>query len=69
MRATYWNNTPEDPERRERRMAECLVHQLVPWEAFTEIVTRKQACAATAQATLNRLGVSIPVNVRPGWYF
>lgn len=40
MRATMWNNTESQPDRMERRMAECLVHERVPWVAFTRIVAR-----------------------------
>jgi len=69
MKAAYWRNTSDDPERRERRMAECLVHRRVPWAAFTGVVARKQTCAAVAHATLDSLGASIPVSVRPNWYF
>jgi len=69
MEATWWNNTPEDPERRERRMAECLVHQRVPWEAFAGIVTRNDARRSEAEALLATVGVSTTVRSRPGWYF
>lgn len=69
MTATMWKNTPEQPDRRERRMAECLIHERVPWEAFTEVVARTRACAVTARAALTTVGTSTPVVVRPDWYF
>jgi len=69
MRARMWNNTQDEPDRMERRMAECLVHQGVPWEAFIEVVAKTGACATEARAALATVGVSTPVVVRPGWYF
>lgn len=68
MTATMWKNTPEQPDRRERRMAECLIHERVPWQAFTEVVARTRACAVTARAALTTVGTSTPVVVRPDWY-
>ena len=69
MRAKYWNDTPEEPDRRERRMAECLVHDRVPWVAFDYIVTRNQECAARAAQHLAAVSASARMFVRPGWYF
>lgn len=69
MDATWWNNTPEDPERRERRMAECLVHQHVPWEAFAGIVTRTESRRTEAEGLLAGVGVATTVKARPEWYF
>lgn len=69
MEATWWNNTPEDPERRERRMAECLVHQRVPWEAFAGVVTRTEARRTEAEGLLASVGVSTTVESRAEWYF
>lgn len=69
MGATRWNNTPEDPDRRERRMAERLVYQRVPWEAVTCVATRTAQRRAEAEALLRSVGTSVVVEVRPGWYF
>ncbi|MGH7750135.1 MAG: type II toxin-antitoxin system toxin DNA ADP-ribosyl transferase DarT, partial [Candidatus Dormibacteria bacterium] len=40
MRARMWNNTSDEPDRRERRMAECLVHRQVPWRAIEYVAAR-----------------------------
>lgn len=69
MRATMWSNTPDQPDRKERRMAECLVHQRTPWDALTEIVAKNSACARQAQAMVATVGLGVPVVVRRGWYF
>lgn len=69
MRERYWANTEQDPDRRERRMAECLVHQQVAWAAFEGIVCRNQACADATGRVLASLGQQVPITVRPNWYF
>ena len=69
MEATWWNNTPQEPDRRERRMAECLVYECVPWAAFHQVVVRNEACNDQVYETLATVGVSLPIAVTPGWYF
>lgn len=69
MRARMWHNTAEEPDRMERRMAECLVHQHVPWTAFTEVVTKTPACARLAGKFLAMVGAEVCVRVVPGWYY
>lgn len=69
MRERYWYDTPAEPDRRERRMAECLAHRLVPWTAFLQVAARTEGCASEARRVLATLGESTPVIVRPGWYF
>ncbi|MGB6162377.1 MAG: DUF4433 domain-containing protein [Pseudonocardiaceae bacterium] len=69
MRATMWYNTPSEPDRRERRMAECLVHHQVPWRAIEYVATFSPARAAEAQTTLARFSQSVAVGTRGDWYF
>lgn len=69
MKATMWNDTGEFPDRKERRMAEALVHQFVPFSAFAGIVARTDSTAGRVRGILQRKGVATSVVVRPGWYF
>lgn len=70
MRATYWANTDDDPDRKERRMAECLAHRAVPWSAFTGVVVFDEVRAARVRQILDRVAVECPpIDVRPGFYF
>ena len=69
MRATYWHNTVDEPDRRERRMAECLGHRRVPWTAVTAIHVRTEARAAEVRTILAEAGATGPVAVTPGWSF
>lgn len=69
MKLKYWRATIEEPDRVERRMAECLVHERVPWEAFTELVVRSERRRDEVLAALGPLDVPIRVRVAPDWYF
>lgn len=68
MLVKIWRNTDDDPERRERRMAECLVHERVPFDVFEYIVVQGEQQATVVRQVLTRYGKSIPVYVRPNWY-
>jgi ssDNA thymidine ADP-ribosyltransferase, DarT len=69
MEATWWNNTIQEPDRMERRMAECLAHQVVPWEAVTEVHVRTNARKAEVEALLGQGMTPGPVLVTPDWYY
>jgi hypothetical protein len=68
MRQKLWFNTPEDPERRERRMAECLVAEPVPFGLFHEIVVHNDAQGSFVKSRLAEREQATPVFVRPHWY-
>lgn len=70
MRATYWADTDADPDRKERRMAECLVHRSVPWSAVTSIAVFDEARRARTGQILDSLAVdNPPIRVSPKFYF
>lgn len=69
MRQRMWNNTPADPDRKERRMAECLVHRTLPARAITAIVAKSGDVATEAAEAVRSSGLNIPVDVRRDWYF
>lgn len=69
MKQRMWKNTVEEPDRQERRMAECLVHQVVPWSALHEVVAKNDSTADEARTALAAAALSVKVAVRPTWYY
>jgi len=69
MRAQYWNATTDDPQRKERRMAEALVHHRVGWDAILGIGVKNDVIADEVRRALTAAGAPRKVNVVPHWYF
>ena len=69
MTAKYWNNTPDDPDRKERRQAECLVHPFVLWPLIEAVATKSERARDQVNAVLGTAGQPTPVAVRANWYF
>lgn len=69
MEERLWTDTVDYPDRRERRMAECLVHQSVPRDLIQEVTARSEAVATEAREIAREVGLALPVRVRPEWYF
>ena len=69
MRQRMWNNTPAEPDRRERRMAECLVYRTLPVEAITGLVAKSSSVAEEVAEAVRLSGCHVPVDVRRDWYF
>lgn len=69
MSARIWKNDDEHPNRKERRMAECLAHRSVPWEAISVIGTYDQNQADSVAAILQGNDHQPRVVVRREWYF
>lgn len=69
MKARYWMDTDEDPDRKRRRQAEFLVHQRLPLALVRGIGVAGPGQQAEVEALLAEFGWEIPVAVRPRWYY
>ena len=67
MRAKYWNDTDEDPDRKRRRQAEFLVHKFFPWELVSYIGVYDRSIAEAVAEIIK--GGSPEVEVQRGWYY
>lgn len=68
MKSHMWANDAEHPDRRERRMAECLVHGSVPWQAFSLIGAKNEDVAEMVRSELDGIAQPPNVAVRRDWY-
>lgn len=69
MAQRNWSKSLEDPERPDRRMAECLVWDRVPVNAISRIVAKTAAVASAAGEILATKNVQINIDVSREWYF
>lgn len=70
MGSPDWANDQErDPERKQRRQAEFLVHRQLPCELITTLAVRNAAGARRVLAALEAVDRRIGIRVRPDWYF
>lgn len=69
MKARMWNNTLEDGERMERRMAEFLVHGEVPFDLVVRVAARSDDRKARIERLFAEAGVDLTVIVRSDWYY
>jgi hypothetical protein len=69
MAATIWKNTADDPDRMRRRMAEFLVYERLPLPLLMGVVVRGPHVKEQVETVLDKHGATLPVGIRPRWYF
>lgn len=69
MSLKYWFDTPEDSDRKRRRQAEFLVHQLFPWRLVTEIGVINSQIKEQVEEYLQAATHQPAVIVRRNWYY
>ncbi|NBE81644.1 type II toxin-antitoxin system toxin DNA ADP-ribosyl transferase DarT [Micromonospora rubida] len=70
LKERIWRNTPEDPDRVRRRMAEFLIHREFPLGLLTGYAVRTPARQEQLTQVLRAAGIiDAYVGVRPDWYY
>jgi hypothetical protein len=69
MREKVWRNTPDDPDRQRRRMAEFLVHGAVPLTLIRQVAGYSEEHVGRIRAGLAGHALAAGILVRPAWYY
>lgn len=71
MKAPYWHDTDEEPDRKRRRQAEFLVHERLPWSVVSGVGVYDEAHKQQVESIFNELAVQHRPNVKalPKWYY
>lgn len=69
MRLTYWNDTPEQPDRKRKRQAEFLVHHFAPWTLLQGIGVKTPAMKMHIEEMLGASTHRPTVSVKRNWYY
>lgn len=69
VKGKWWNQTESDPDRPRRRMAEFLVHDMLPWSMVYFIGTFDQATADEVTRRIQNQTWLPKVEVKRDWYY
>ena len=69
MQTNYWADTDDDSDRKRRRQAEFLIHKRFPAQLIQEIGVINRKIKQETDSLLAEFESTIPVVVRPGWYY
>ena len=69
MKETMWRDTPDDPERMERRMAEFLVHREVPLDLLLGVAVHSPGHKDRVEQLFVEYEYGLEVVIRPDWYY
>ncbi len=64
-----WNNTMEDPDRKRRKQAECLVYKSVPFSAIITVCVYNQSALDYIAHVFEEYDSTIPVKIKPDFYY
>jgi len=69
MKATYWSDTDDDPDRKRRRQAEFLVYKEFPWDRIEMIAVMNNQIKIQVEGIISNATQRHPIKVKPNWYY
>lgn len=69
IQSNDFSHRPEDPERKDRKAAEFLIHRFVSLTSMLGIGVYSQKWKDDCDRILAKGGVALKVKVHPSWYF
>ena len=69
MKAVYWADTDDDPDRKRRRQAEFLVYRKFPWDRTEMIAVMNIKIKKQVEGIIPNGAKKHPIRVKSDWYF
>lgn len=69
IRLRYWADTPDDPARKEKKQAEFLIHNKLPWELIHGIAVINKDVSLHVEKILNASKHKPVIKVKQEWYY
>ena len=69
IKLRYWADTPEDPDRKEKKQAEFLIYEKLPWEHIYGIAVNNEGAFSKVETILNGLQHKPIVKIKKEWYY
>ena len=69
MKATFWADTDDDPDRKRRRQAEFLVHNKMNWNWIKGIAVLNDRKRIEVEQMIAGLNHKPQVKCLPNWYY
>lgn len=69
INSNYWRNSSQDSDRKRRKQAECLIHNLIPMLAIQAISVYNKSTHDYIKKVLRMNKSKIPIFIRPNLYY
>ncbi len=69
IKSKYWGNDENDPARKEKKQAEFLVHESVPWDLIKGIAVLDEKAKEAVSCLIDDLPNKPIIKIKQEWYY